>query len=341
MKANKLPSGSWRVQVYLGKDAAGKPIRKSVTGKTRQEALRKAALLDPEDSCNKTVAEAAKEYIEIKEPVISPSTHKGYLKIYRNWIENDPIGCVRMDKLTGPLIQRWVSGMASKSSPKSVRNNYGFLTAVIGMYLPNVRFRGVTLPQKKPAQLHLPTADELNKALAFADPQLRLAILLGAAGMMRRGEIAALTADDVDFRRGIVFVNKSMVETSTGGWTIKQPKTTSSIRSFRLNMEYIEMMPREGSIVGLNPDQITLRFSRVLKKAGLPPFRFHDLRHYATSAADSSDVRAGVKTIQARGGWSNTITPRGIYDHSMKEQEERDTDRILAFNARTIRLPKV
>ena len=340
MKAEKLPSGSWRVRVYVGKDASGKAIRKSVTGRTKAEALRKAAVYEPVEDGEKLLAEAAKEYMEMKEPVLSPTTFRGYMKIYRTRIENDPLGAVRLDKLTTPLIQRWVSNMARENSQKTVRNNYGLLTAILGMYLPDKRFR-VTLPQKKPVQFYLPTADDLNAVLAVADPQLRLAILLGAAGMMRRGEIGALTADDVDFQRGIIYVNKSMAKNEAREWVIKQPKTNSSVRSFRLNKEYIDLMPREGRIVDINPDQITMRFNRALTKAGLPSFRFHDLRHYATSAADSSDVGAGVKTIQARGGWSNTSTPKGVYDHSMKEQEERDTARILEFNARTIRLPKV
>lgn len=37
-KAKQLPSGSWRVQVYAGKNAAGKPQYRSFTALTRKEA---------------------------------------------------------------------------------------------------------------------------------------------------------------------------------------------------------------------------------------------------------------------------------------------------------------
>ena len=35
-KAKKLPSGKWRVQVFLGKDADGKQIRRSITAPTKK-----------------------------------------------------------------------------------------------------------------------------------------------------------------------------------------------------------------------------------------------------------------------------------------------------------------
>ena len=37
MKAVKLPSGNWRIQVYLGKTEDGKKIRKSFTGENRKQ----------------------------------------------------------------------------------------------------------------------------------------------------------------------------------------------------------------------------------------------------------------------------------------------------------------
>lgn len=37
-KAKKLPSGSWRVRVYDGKDAAGKNIYRSFTAATKKQA---------------------------------------------------------------------------------------------------------------------------------------------------------------------------------------------------------------------------------------------------------------------------------------------------------------
>lgn len=58
--------------------------------------------------------------------------------------------------------------------------------------------------------------------------KLEIAILLAAFRSMRRGEICALTSDDI--KGNTVDVNKSMVLGPDGLWHTKQPKTYSSYR---------------------------------------------------------------------------------------------------------------
>ena len=86
-KAKKLPSGSWRVQVYAGEEN-GKRKYKSFTAPSRKEAEYLAAewARDRKDRerGNITVREAIDRYIKSKEPVLSPSTIRGYRIIYRN-----------------------------------------------------------------------------------------------------------------------------------------------------------------------------------------------------------------------------------------------------------------
>ena len=43
MKAQKLPSGKWRVQILLGHDEEGKRIMKSISANTEWEALKLAS----------------------------------------------------------------------------------------------------------------------------------------------------------------------------------------------------------------------------------------------------------------------------------------------------------
>lgn len=67
-KAKKLPSGKWRVQVFLGKDADGKQIRRSITAPTKKEAEQKAALLAAQrnvTTSRMTVLQAIDRYIEL------------------------------------------------------------------------------------------------------------------------------------------------------------------------------------------------------------------------------------------------------------------------------------
>lgn len=83
----KMPSGNWRVRVFLGKDKSGKKKYKSITAATKKEAKRAADRfeLSLTTSCidynDLTLEQACKMYIESKSAVLSPSTIAGYEKL--------------------------------------------------------------------------------------------------------------------------------------------------------------------------------------------------------------------------------------------------------------------
>lgn len=95
-KAKQLPSGSWRVQVYLGEDENGKPIRKSFTASTKKEAEFKALNYQMhnkemrQNPSNLTLSEAIDRYIESKENILSPSTIRGYTFIHKKAFNRYP-----------------------------------------------------------------------------------------------------------------------------------------------------------------------------------------------------------------------------------------------------------
>lgn len=334
MKPEKLPSGNWRIRVYLG-EVNGKKKWKSVTGATKTEVMRKAVLYMPVENGQLSVMDAAKGYIDLKEPVVSPATTAGYKKILKNHLEGSQLAVLRLDKVTTVSVQKWVSDLAKELSPKSVRNCYGFLSAVLAMYVPDLRLH-VRLPQRKPQTLYTPTTEDINAVLAVADPELKKAILLGATGMMRRGEICALTTEDVDYENNRITIRKSLVQDADRNYVTKQPKTDSSYRTIDINPEVIALLPKEGPIVNLRPDAITMRMNRAITKAGVAHFRFHDLRHYAASIAVSSAIGAGSMTVQNRGGWNSDHVMKRTYTHSLSDQAQKDTQNILSYFSKNL-----
>ena len=82
--AKKLPSGNWRVNLFVGKDINGKRIYKSFTAETKKQAEFLAAeynLKRKEKPKEITVGDAIDGYIASKENVLSPSTIVGYKNI--------------------------------------------------------------------------------------------------------------------------------------------------------------------------------------------------------------------------------------------------------------------
>ena len=74
--------------------------------------------------------------------------------------------------------------------------------------------------------------------------------------------------------------------------------------------DYIFKWP-DGSMY--NPDQITKHFVGLLKKYGLPPIRFHDLRHSCASLLMSKGYQ--LKDVQEWLGHSDIETTANIYGH--------------------------
>ena len=63
----------------------------------------------------------------------------------------------------------------------------------------------------------------------------------------------------------------------------------------------------------MSPDSVLHMLHRVLKRAGLPKVRFHDLRHTFATLALKSGV--DVKTVSSMLGHSTYQTTADIYTH--------------------------
>lgn len=282
--AKRLPSGAYRVQVYSHTDNAGKKHRESFTASTKREAealaAEWAANKDRRKRSNLTVGEAIDGYIAAKEGVLSPSTIRGYVRMRRNnyqQIERFPLR-----KLTSEDLQLFVSDLTRSMSPKSVHNVYALLTASIGLYEPDLTFR-VTLPAKIKKKQSSPSDADVAALFKAASPTMKQCIALAAFGSCRRGEICALTYDDLE--ENILHITRDMIQDKNNIWHIKDmPKNSESIRDAYLPDKVIKLFQEgSGSLVHYkNPNSINHTFDKLRKRVGVN-VRFHDLRHYYAS----------------------------------------------------------
>lgn len=330
-KIGELPSGNIRVRVYDGTDENGRKIYRSFTGKTKSEANALAAEWKhnrKEIQAKLTVSNACERYIELKRSVLSPSTIKGYGFAAKK-IAAHRIGEIDISQLKDADVQLFISDIAAESSPKTVANVYGFMTAAVSVFAPKLTFN-VTLPKKTKPMLYTPSTADVQVLLDHCDTtELKLAVLFAAVGTMRRGEACAVTFDDVDYDDCTISINKSFVETDDYLWELKAPKTYDSIRTVSMPpyvMDMIRSLGRtDGYILNCTPDRLYVRFKRALKLAGLPDFRYHDLRHHAASQMHAAGVPD--RYIEAIGGWkpgSNVLkrTYENVIDIERKRVQE-------------------
>ena len=328
-KAKKLPSGKWRVLLYVGKDDAGKRQYKSFTAETKKQAEADAALYSiqrkREQSAEITVGEAIDHYIRSKSNVLSPSTIAGYEMIRRNHIQR--IMDIPLDDVTNAKIQAEFNREALRLSPKSLSNARGLLSAALSMHLPDFTLR-VTLPAKQHIIRDLPTPGEVIRAVKGTE--IELPCLLALWLSLRMSEVRGIRKEDIS---GNTLTIRSTRITINGEDVCRnQTKTYNSTRKEELPPYIMELIRNELEaddgeyLVKLSGQAIYKRFVRIIQKNGLKPCRFHDLRHLNASVM----VELGVpdKYAMERGGWSTDSTLRNVYQHTFDSKRKEIDKRI-------------
>ena len=339
-KIKKLPSGSWHCQVYSHTERIWNPDKKawdehrvyeSFTGYDKKAVQAQAALFAHEKNRMKRpdrikVIEAVQKYIDSKDGVLSPATIRGYQSILRNYL--DDISQIELRDLTSEDLQLWIQKLSVGRAPKTVRNIYGLISATLDMFMPGSHF-SVSLPQNQQKKLYTPSDTDVKRLLLHVQgKELEIAILLAAFGPMRRGEICALT--DQDIVGNTLYINKVYVLDNDNNWVLKQsPKNDSSNRIIVMPDFVIERISRiKGEIVKATPGQISSRFNRAIHFSGLPHFRFHDLRHYCASILHAMNIPD--QYIMARGGWATDNVMKRVYFGEISDEAAKFNKQIMA-----------
>lgn len=335
--AKKLPSGSWRVQVYAGKGPDGKPQYRSFTRPTRKEAEYDALQFQlhykevSRDTSMMTLSEAMDKYIQSKDGILSPSTIRSYCIIRRNRLTS--LMDVKLNRLTQPMVQAAINQEAKTSSPKYVRNTYGLLSAVLTEFHPGLRLN-ITLPQKRIIEQRILDPEEISTLLkAIENTDMELPILLAVWMCMRSSEITGLTWDCVDFSRATLTINQARVQDKNNKWVYKaSTKNVSSSRTITIPDYILEKLKAAKNcstsdhVVPYTGNGIYKRFKTILRKNGLPDIRFHDLRH--TAASVMALLSVPTKYAQQRGGWSTPRTMESVYQHIIASKRS-DVDKQI------------
>lgn len=175
--------------------------------------------------------------------------------------------------------------------------------------------------------------------LSVEDTKYKVAIILTIFTGVRLGELMGLEWQDVDFKNGIISINRSSQYLSDMGVFTKTPKTESSIREIAipefiisLLEEYKLWYEKQKSIYGelwtnsdrlfvqadgkpMHPSSISKWFVRYVSTIGLPVINFHGLRHTNASLLVAQNVDIAV--ISARLGHAQISTTLDFYVHPL------------------------
>ena len=317
MTIEKRSSGKWRVKQMVDGKTYYANFDYKPSKKEAEEVMRKI-ITERSEKINgsMTMKEAAQKYISMKSNILSPSTITIYGRMARNlpeWFSSLPI-----DEVNQVAINKFVNEKAADSSPKTVRNYHGFISAILGTFRPSMHIY-TTLPQKRKIEPYTPSDGDVRNLLsALEGSPYYIGVFLACMGL-RRSEVMALTPEDVS-PDGRVVINKAAVYSPGGGMVVKSTKTTESEREIFIPTSIAEMIHEKGCVYDGNANQLSEIVSKTAEEIGIPRFTLHKLRHYfASKMLTITDS----KTVQALGGWKTDAVMKSVYAHSMKDEQER------------------
>ena len=303
MKATKLASGNYRVQKQIN----GHRISLTFDHKPKAAEIEMAISKRFGFYNGKlTFQAAANDYIDARTNILSPATIKNY-RLMINYFSKGFL-FKPMDDISNNDIQKEINAFSKNVAPKTVKNRYALVSSIFAEFRPDFILR-VNLPMQVKKEPYVPSNEEIRLLLNDAEGTIYKTALLLACCSLRRGEIAALTMNDIDFDNCIIHVNKDMVISETNEWVVKTPKTAASIRDIKVPKEVIDSINENGLFKG-HPNRITRWMHVHEDRLGIPRFSLHKLRHYFVSSAHDKGVSDA--NIMAAGGWA---TPNVMIKH--------------------------
>lgn len=369
----KRGKNSYRLTCLAGYNLQGKPIKKTKTihGTKKDAEIELAKFVADVQNGIYVEGKSLKfsEFVEIWKrdygsKKLAPSTYKRYLgmlqsrilpyfgHLYINKIKPTDIMQFYdlLDKETQIVRKKNNNGQKTLNplSSKTILEHHRLLHAMLKkavywqMIVSNPAERVEPPKSRKPKRKYYD--DEQTKFLISNLTELgveqikyKVAIILTIFTGVRLGELMGLEWQDIDFKTGIISINRSSQYLGDKGVFTKSPKTENSIRDVAvpdfvvsLLEEYNSWYEEQKLLCGelwtnsdrlfvqsdgkpMHPSTISKWFVRYVDKIGLPVINFHGLRHTNATLLIAQNIDVAV--VAARLGHAQITTTYNFYVH--------------------------
>ena len=322
-----------------------------------------------ENKDDKLLTDYLEEWLNDMKNVLKPSTWETYDKtVHGKLIPYFAPKDIYLKELTPRIFTEYFKHLKTEGradggelGAKSVKNIRGVLSAAledarINKLIDSNPVTDSRLPTfEKDIKKKVPTytPQQVRQLLDYAkqvESHIYIFLVLVLFTGARKGELLALTWDDVDFEHYRLNINKSRTGTrSSVTKLVTKPKTEGSTREIPLakevvialteekakQEEYERMMgncaPKNNYIVRTingtpysNLSAINRVVNRLTDNAGLPHCTIHGFRHTVASILDDNGV--SLQEISVLLGHENVSTTEKIYIHRNRKAKAEDID---------------
>ena len=365
--------GLWVALISYTDPVTNAKERKPLYGKTRPEVLAKKKEWQAEVDKNGGVVPVGKmtvenwltDWLEIyKKSSVRENTYQGEKRIVEKHLI-PVIGSYKLKDLRSEHIQKMLNNKLKTGSlkgnkplsPRMVEHIYIVLHDALKQAVKNQIIArnpcvAVNKPKKNKTEFIPWTTEQTNAFLkSVKDNRLFPLYMVAWGAGLRRSEILGLKWSDIDFKRGTLTVNRSLVKVvGSPPYKFEDPKTKKSRRMIPLPAPVIkelatwkkrqasEKLAFNGSYNPLNlvfcdeagqpynPDLISRSFKSDREAAQLPEIRFHDLRHgHATQLLEMGE---DIKVISDRLGHSTISITADTYAHVAEKMQRSASNKL-------------
>ena len=348
----RLPNGRWRAQVTVGgrRLSANRDTRQAAVDWIR-ETLGQVAKGLTFQGARTTFGEFTDYYLESTRGVRKPKTWKYYRWSADKYIL-PTLGEIRLKDLRPEHIQALYNDLQAQGKTAwTVEKAHVIIHQVLqhakdlGL-IPFNPTEKVFVPRTPDEEMKILDESQVSRLLlAVKDTRYEAIVYIAVTTGMRIGELLGLKWDDVDWIAKTIKVERQL---DRGTREFDTPKTRHGRRVVALGDRSIDVLRAhrerqdlERAAMGdrwqecglIFPSSIGRPkiyhvlhrdFQLILKRAGLPPVRFHDLRHTAASLMLNHGVP--VLIVSRRLGHSRPSITLDVYGHLIPGFQEEAAD---------------
>ena len=357
----KRNDGRWEARYIKGKDAYGKSLYGYVYAKgyLLVKEKRNTIMLKGIDNSNESsmeVSDVVVDWLALNKEIIRESSYQTYQGHIKNHII-PAIGNLKVSKLVDKDIEVFLkdklvngrldgkgglSGRTVKEIQSVLRQALLTFDSKIFLHFTSLKMK---LPIVKP-EINVITYDEQVKLLENIDNQsLKLAIILGLYCGLRIGEICALTTQDIDIKKQLVSISKTLyrvqqddgrnntkiviapTKTYKGNRTIPIPNSIMTILKTHIKFDGY-FIHNNGK--PLEPRLLSYHLSKIVKDKLKRRVSFHTFRH--TFASRCIEAGFDYNILSDILGHTNASTTMNIYVHTNMSRKIDFMNR-LTFNS--------